>query len=60
MSKCVICGELIVGYGHNAVPVRDGRCCNSCNDSRVIPARLRALGLHDRLHRVWSKHLTDK
>ena len=45
MSRCVICGELIVGYGHNAVPVRDGRCCDVCNDFRVIPARLRALGL---------------
>lgn len=43
MSRCVICGELIVGYGHNAVPVRDGRCCDICNDFRVIPARLRAV-----------------
>ena len=43
MSRCVICGELIVGYGHNAVPVRDGRCCDICNDFRVIPARLRTV-----------------
>ena len=26
--------------GHNAEPVNDGRCCDVCNDTVVIPARL--------------------
>jgi len=44
---CVICGtdiEIDAGdwkYGHNAFPVRGGRCCESCNMTVVIPARLR-------------------
>jgi hypothetical protein len=29
--------------GHNALPVKNGRCCGVCNDIHVIPARLRAL-----------------
>ncbi len=27
-------------FGHNADPVTDGRCCDSCNTTVVIPARL--------------------
>jgi hypothetical protein len=29
--------------GHNAQPVKNGRCCGDCNDMHVIPARLRRL-----------------
>jgi hypothetical protein len=25
--------------GHNAQPIRDGRCCDNCNLTVVIPAR---------------------
>jgi hypothetical protein len=45
--KCAICnGEIeVVGTwteGHNAEPVvENGRCCGNCNDTEVIPARLR-------------------
>jgi len=48
--KCDICkGEISpVGdwlEGHNAEPVVDnGRCCDHCNVSVVIPARLRSPG----------------
>jgi|ETNvirnome_2_130_1030620.scaffolds.fasta_scaffold01509_15 hypothetical protein len=45
--KCSICqleieAEAISGWdkGHNAQPVNDGRCCTSCNDNIVIPARI--------------------
>lgn len=48
---CSICGEPIVpdaitGWdsGNNAYPVNDGRCCNKCNQSVVIPERLKAMG----------------
>jgi len=50
--KCCICGEEIdIQYGpdgepfwsegHNALPVKDGRCCSTCNETKVIPARLK-------------------
>ena len=42
-QNCVICGKPIVGYGNNAAPVADGKCCDQCNRDVVIPARLKAL-----------------
>ena len=45
-SICTICkGEIGIersGWdgGHNAQPINDGRCCLTCNDTQVIPARL--------------------
>ena len=47
---CVICEEEIKadpnGWngGHNAQPVAKGRCCGTCNDTKVIQARLKNLG----------------
>ena len=44
--KCSICKKEIVkepnGWdsGNNAWPINDGRCCNDCNLTKVIPARL--------------------
>ena len=43
--KCKICKgniEIVNGYrdGHNAQPVAKGRCCDACNSSIVIGARL--------------------
>ena len=40
MMICVICNKEYQGYGNNALPVKSGRCCNSCNDQIVIPTRL--------------------
>lgn len=39
-KKCVICGAEIEGYGNNAEPVKHGVCCDECNQTVVIPARL--------------------
>jgi hypothetical protein len=39
---CVICGRRFSEFGHSAQPVKHGRCCNVCNDTYVIPARLAA------------------
>ena len=44
-SKCSICGIRYLGYGHNAQPVNNGRCCDMCNTTHVITARLRQLDL---------------
>ena len=55
--KCCLCGEEIQKQlneqgkvywetGHNAEPlVKDGRCCGECNDTKVIPERIRVMGL---------------
>ena len=47
--KCCICGEEIekdiTGWdqGHNAEPVKKGRCCIWCNNTVVVPTRLERL-----------------
>jgi len=41
--NCNICKENYIGYGNNAQPVSDGRCCDKCNFSIVIPARLKSI-----------------
>src|SRR5262245_19893730 len=42
VQACSICGGAIVGFGNDAWPVNDDRCCDQCNEERVIPAlRLR-------------------
>ena len=50
---CVLCGDALdVLYkngiavwtgGHNAEPLEKGSCCNFCNDTKVIPARLHSV-----------------
>lgn len=44
---CVICGKPITGYGNNAQPVKDGKCCDKCNQEVVIPARIKKMGLKE-------------
>jgi len=41
IQTCVICKDQFSGYGHNAMPAAEGRCCTSCNDVVVIPTRIR-------------------
>ena len=40
-EECCICKKLIKGYGHNANPVVNGRCCDKCNLDIVIPIRIK-------------------
>ena len=62
--KCCICndeidvqvhpdtGQVLWDQGHNAQPVRDGRCCSTCNYTIVLAARLHDLReRHDRSHK---------
>ena len=37
---CAICGREYTGYGNNAYPATIGYCCDECNYTYVIPARL--------------------
>lgn len=39
-QNCCLCRRSFYGFGNNAEPVAAGRCCDSCNELRVIPARL--------------------
>jgi len=39
-KKCSICEEMYIGYGNNANPVIDDKCCDKCNFTIVIPTRL--------------------
>lgn len=39
-KKCSICGKRYEGYGNNAQPVNEGRCCDYCNANVVIPTRM--------------------
>ena len=45
VAACCICGaSLGDSYGNNAAPVKDGQCCDHCNLTVVIPARLTSGG----------------
>ena len=37
---CSICQDTYTGFGNNAEPINNGRCCDSCN-GLVITARMR-------------------
>jgi len=43
IRKCCICGDKFRGLGNNAEPVNDGRCCDECNHTKVVSARLNLL-----------------
>lgn len=35
-EKCCICTNIITGFGHNADPLGEGRCCDSCGELVLI------------------------
>lgn len=37
---CCICGKEYTHWGNNALPVKDGRCCDACNYSIVLAKRM--------------------
>lgn len=40
-QKCCICGLYFTGFGNNPAPVKNkGRCCDTCNNTIVIPTRI--------------------
>ena len=39
---CSICkGDIRDDFGHNAQPINNGRCCDMCNTTFVIPCRIK-------------------
>lgn len=52
MSKqtkvCCICNEPFIGYGNDPWPVaEEGQCCDNCNATQVVPARLKKMREED-------------
>lgn len=40
-KNCVLCGDELQDMGNNPDPVSEtGRACDTCNSTKVIPARL--------------------
>jgi len=50
---CCVCGaEECEGYGNNPDPVKKkGRCCDVCNTTKVIPARITSLSTTKKVDR---------
>lgn len=43
-KTCCLCGGKYWGWGNNAWPLdNEGRCCDACNFTKVVPARLRSM-----------------
>src|SRR6516164_335761 len=43
VKVCSICTGAIVGFGNDAQPINDGRCCDRCHAERVVPERARRM-----------------
>jgi hypothetical protein len=41
---CSLCGEEFIGMGNNPEPLKpfEERCCDDCNQDKVIPERIKA------------------
>ena len=53
INNCVICRNDFDGVGNNPHPVSlYGQCCKSCDDKKVIPARM--LQLHYEIAKLKS------
>ena len=39
-NVCSICGKKYEGFGNNAQPINNGRCCDECNRKVVVPFRI--------------------
>lgn len=37
---CCICKKEYKEWGNNAAPIKDGQCCDHCNNTKVVPRRL--------------------
>ena len=40
--NCSICkNKIYTEHGHNAQPINNGRCCDTCNLMYVVPTRMK-------------------
>lgn len=40
---CAVCGKPIQSKSKPAYPLKDGYCCDSCFDEKVLPARIKGI-----------------
>ena len=57
--KCKICNETIFGHGHNAQPIANGRCCDVCNDTQVVPTRLNNMLEQSPAYQMFARIMQD-
>lgn len=57
--KCVICGKEFDSWGNNAWPIKDGICCDECNQEEVIPARLSQVYTKSKLKEEKEEEIPD-
>ena len=43
-EKHPVTGKVFWTEGHNAEPINNGRCCGMCNQTKVIPERMKRMG----------------
>jgi len=53
-------GEVYWTQGNDAHPITEGRACNDCNATKVIPARLKGALLNEAEDRGFNKNHLDK
>jgi len=46
---CSICQAEYEGFGNNAEPINDGRCCDNCNWAVVVPARINRIKIYGQI-----------
>ena len=57
--KCKICNDTFFGHGHNAQPVANGRCCDVCNDTEVVPSRLNRMLEQSPAYQMFARIMQD-
>ena len=62
-AECCMCGETYKGYGHNAQPIYNARCCDDCN-ALVLIGRLnlreRGDDLYEHIHKTIENFPSQK
>lgn len=53
--KCCFCNRDAGKYGNNAQPITEGKCCDYCNSTYVLPERLRRFILYEKLKQLQKR-----
>jgi len=61
--KCIICNNIIEGYGNNPTPIKEvseGKACNKCYAEIILPARFELPQFKTNLKKVkkWQENNT--
>jgi len=43
MNRCCLCGKSFKGFGNNAMPIKEGVCCDKCNAEKVVTERIKRI-----------------